>query len=473
MNETLRTIDGRPVLRMERWLAHPPAKVWRAITDPAHLSQWYPFQALELDLRLGGKIRFDDGQGMIMDAVITELDPPRAFAFSERAPAEMERESDDLVHFELRPDGAGCLLIFTHTFDDRPAAASYASGWHTCLDALELLLDGRPIEMPDVSAELHEAYFAAFGLAEGTAEQTADGWRVRFERQLMRQPIDKVWAALTNAALGGPKVGGRVPAGFTSDKIPAGAVTAVEPSRLLEYEWLSDGKPAGRVRWELSGGPGGARISLSQTGLSSPADQQPVALAAWREQIERFVKDLVGKPAADGLGTLSRTDDGRYALRFERRLAHPPEKVWRAITEWQHLRAWFPAIVEFDLRPGAELRFGATPEQQRRYGMSADQVTLGAVTQVDPPRLLEYSWGDEILRWELQADGAGGCRMVFTNIVDDRDTAVAAAAGWHAGLEVVAAQLDGRPLDWSAWDRAEQLSGDYTRSFGTAVGEMR
>lgn len=295
MNETLTTTAGRPVLRMERRLAHAPEKVWRAITEPAHLSQWYPFRATELDLRVGGTIHFDDGRGMTMEAVITELDAPRVFAFSERAPAEMQRESTDLVHFELRPDGAGCLLIFTHTFSDRPAAASYASGWHTCLDGLEMLLDGRPVEPPEMMAELHEAYVAAFGLAEGTAEQTADGWRVRFERQLMRQPIDKVWAALNGA--GTPAVGDRAPAAFTAGEIPAGAVTAAESPSLLEYEWLFEGQPAGRVRWELSNGPGGARITLSQAGPSDLADQAPIALAAWRAQIERFVKQLAGKPA--------------------------------------------------------------------------------------------------------------------------------------------------------------------------------
>ena len=35
MNATLDTVDGRPVLRMERRLAHPPEKVWRAIHEPA------------------------------------------------------------------------------------------------------------------------------------------------------------------------------------------------------------------------------------------------------------------------------------------------------------------------------------------------------------------------------------------------------------------------------------------------------
>ncbi|HEU5102380.1 MAG TPA: SRPBCC domain-containing protein [Roseiflexaceae bacterium] len=129
------------------------------------------------------------------------------------------------------------------------------------------------------------------------------------------------------------------------------------------------------------------------------------------------------------------------------------------------MRAWFPAVVELDLTLGAGLRFGSTPEQQRRFGIPADHASYGKITQSDPPHLLEYTWGDKILRWELRADGAGGCLLVFTNIFDDRDAAAPAAAGWHARLEVVEVQLDGREIDWSAWDRAEQLSDDYLRSF--------
>ncbi|GAA0974415.1 SRPBCC family protein [Acrocarpospora macrocephala] len=195
MNETLHTVDGRTVLRMERLLAHPVEKVWRAITDPAHLSQWYPFPAAELDLRPGGTIIFDDGAGTVLKAVITELDPPRVFAFSEHAPVSVPRESEDLVRFELRPEAAGCLLIFTHTFDDRYAAASYASGWQTCLVAMEFLLEGRPFTPPEGNfPELHEEYVTRFHLDEGT--RVPGG--VRFERQLT-VPITQAQAALEKA----------------------------------------------------------------------------------------------------------------------------------------------------------------------------------------------------------------------------------------------------------------------------------
>ncbi|MET8679730.1 SRPBCC family protein [Streptomyces sp. NPDC004647] len=296
MKETLTTVEGRPVLRIERRLSHPPEKVWRAITEPEHLSRWYPFTATELDLCLGGRIRFDDGRGTAMDAVVTELDPPRLFAFSTNAPAEMSRESADLVRFELSPEGAGCLLVFTQVFDDRYAAASYASGWQVCLDAMEAVVDGRPVEPGYPVAELHDAYFEKFGLDSGTVSETADGWLVRFERQLT-QPAEKVWTLLTGEESAGPEVGGPVPQSFTSAKVPAGAVTSVKAPALLEYEWRTGGHTGGRVRWELSSGTGhGARLVLTQTGPGGHRADRSTALAAWRKRIARLAEDLRGLP---------------------------------------------------------------------------------------------------------------------------------------------------------------------------------
>jgi uncharacterized protein YndB with AHSA1/START domain len=162
------------------------------------------------------------------------------------------------------------------------------------------------------------------------------------------------------------------------------------------------------------------------------------------------------------LGTLGVTDDGRFALRFERRFAHPRAKVWRAITEIDQLRAWFVEILdydrlEFELRPGARLTFVPKAEHE------AMGVGAGEVTRVDPPRLLEYTWDSETLRWELEADGDGACRLVFTNIFDDRDSAAPLGAGWHSGLDRLEALLDGREADPSAWDR---LRVDYEHALG-------
>ncbi|MEV6315003.1 SRPBCC family protein [Streptomyces sp. NPDC051776] len=298
MNETLTTADGRPVLRIERRLGHPPEKVWRAVTEPEHLSQWYPFRATRLELRLGGKIRFDDGAGTTLDAIVTELDPQRLFAFSTRAPAEMTRESDDLIRFELRPDGTGCLLVFTHIFDDRYAAASYASGWQVCLDALEAVVDERPVEPSYPVASMHDAYVEKFGLDSGVYSDTVDGWVVRFERQLT-QPADRVWALLARESGTEAGTGDPVPSAFTSDKVHAGAVTSVKEPELLEYAWESGGRTAGRVRWELKSGTGhGARLVLTQTGPGDLTAERHTALKAWKRRIARLAEDLRALPRA-------------------------------------------------------------------------------------------------------------------------------------------------------------------------------
>ncbi|MGH8869139.1 MAG: SRPBCC family protein [Actinomycetes bacterium] len=295
MNATLRTVDGRHELRLERTLAHPPEKVWRALTERDHLSVWFPFD-VDMQPEVGGGIRFiDPGGGPDTTGEVTEYAPPSVLAFS---------WGDNLLRFALEPDGSGSRLVFTHTQDDRAGTASFASGWHVCFDAMERVLDEKPVEMPRPSDALHERYLAEFGLAEGTAEATPEGWRVRFERQLTR-PAETVWATLqaapdaatsghrTNGDTPPPAVGDPVPPGFTDTTVGAGPVRAVEAPRLLEYDWQHDGRPAGRVRWELGAGTGhGARLVLTQTGPDDLAEARALALTAWREHVERLVDRL-------------------------------------------------------------------------------------------------------------------------------------------------------------------------------------
>ena len=240
MDPTLGThVDGRPALRLERHLRHPPETVWRAITEVGQLNAWYPIRALSIDLRVGGRIQFEG-----MHAVVTQLDPPKVFAFSEHAPPEMHRESDDLIHFALSPEGDGCLLVFTHVFDDRPAAASYASGWTVCLNALSALVSGEEIRIERPSDEHHEQLIRQFGLDQGSVERVGDGYQIRFERQLTR-PVEVVQAAIGDLA--------------------------ADPS----------------VHIELSAGTGhGARLELTVAGAAD-AD-----LDDWRQRIDDLVRRI-------------------------------------------------------------------------------------------------------------------------------------------------------------------------------------
>ena len=286
MEGTLHIVDGRNVVRFERRLAHRVEKVWRAVTEPTHLAQWFPAD-MDPDLAagVGGTVRFSfrNGEAPPSEGRIVELDPPRVFAFTWHG---------DMLRIELRPDGDGCVLVFTHTFDDRPAAASYASGWQTCLDGLASALAGAPAAPPpDWYPGLHERYAVAFDLTEGSVRETDGGFALRVERQLVR-PAEDVWNML--AGSGTPAPGGPVPAGFTIPLVEPGAVTVAEPPVVLEYGWADPSGAAGgsgRVRWQLSSGPGGARLVVTQHGPAAPGLPHQV-LSAWRERVQRFASGL-------------------------------------------------------------------------------------------------------------------------------------------------------------------------------------
>lgn len=284
MDSTLRTEDGRPVLRIRRFLPHPPQKVWRAVTDPAHLASWFP-ATVAMTPRMGETITFapdaaaPDGEG-----VVTELDEPRVFAFT---------WNNDAFRIELLPADDGCELVFTHTFDadDRVNAGSFAAGWNACLDALAAGLDGVPA--PGMSAETyaarHEEYHARFDLLRGTAEP---GGTVRIAR--LYPYHEGVWGRLAEGAT--PKPGDEPPLRLTNGYVPAGPVTAADDGeeRVLTYT-----SGAGQVRWQVRPVPQGTRVTITQTQVADPA----TALAAWHTHLEVFASHLRGKevcPWPDG-----------------------------------------------------------------------------------------------------------------------------------------------------------------------------
>ncbi|MBW4722045.1 SRPBCC family protein [Saccharothrix obliqua] len=278
----LLTVDGRSQLRIERRLAHPPEKVWSALTEPSHISKWYPFPVAELELKEGGKVSFDAGDGSTFEGVITEVDPPKVFAF---------REEEDLLRFEITPVDGGSRLVFSHTFDDRPAAASNASGWTDCLDALEQVVGGAEETAVDSDpVALHERLVKEFGLDQGEVKAGDDGWTVRYERQL-REPADRVWAELTGG--GEVAASGPVPAGFAHPGLSTGDVRSVEAAEHVEFDWLSDGVPAGTVRYEFRPGNGGARLTLVQRGENGSAALRDSELRAWRDHVEGLAAELL------------------------------------------------------------------------------------------------------------------------------------------------------------------------------------
>jgi uncharacterized protein YndB with AHSA1/START domain len=162
------------------------------------------------------------------------------------------------------------------------------------------------------------------------------------------------------------------------------------------------------------------------------------------------------------LGTLSAHGD-RWRLTFTRVLAHPPAKVWRAITEPDQVSRWFPADIEGERRAGAKLRFPFREDE----GPTTD----GEMLVYDEPRVLELRWNDEDLRFELEPEG-DGCRLTFINTFDDLGKAVRDAAGWHVCLVRLGALLGGvepSPDDLS-WKRYEQVYAGRFPPEAAAIG---
>jgi uncharacterized protein YndB with AHSA1/START domain len=132
------------------------------------------------------------------------------------------------------------------------------------------------------------------------------------------------------------------------------------------------------------------------------------------------------------------TAGGRWTLVFVRDLHHPPRKVWAALTEPAQLQQWAPFTASRDLSTMGDVTL-------TMIGGDASPDLPASVRRAEPPALLEYTWGNDVLRWELTATGSG-TRLTLRHTVDGREWVPKVAAGWHLCLVVAAHLLDGQPV---------------------------
>lgn len=138
------------------------------------------------------------------------------------------------------------------------------------------------------------------------------------------------------------------------------------------------------------------------------------------------------------LSEVSVLREQHWTLVFVRDLRHPVEKVWSALTDPAQLAEWAPFTADRDLAAVGEAKLAMIDGD--------DTVDLaGVVTEVDPPALLVYSWGADVLRWELEPTAAG-TRLTLRHTAVDRDMLPKMAAGWHLCLVVADRLLAGDPI---------------------------
>lgn len=144
--------------------------------------------------------------------------------------------------------------------------------------------------------------------------------------------------------------------------------------------------------------------------------------------------------------------NGRFALIVTRELRQSPSRVWNLLTDPEELREWAPFDAIFDLGvPGTTILSSA--------GGSHPVAQPSHVRRAEAPRRLEYTWGRDVLGWELAAAGAGTL-LTLRHTMVDRKQLSRAAAGWQICLDVAERYLEGRPIGRIVADEAKRFGWD-------------
>jgi hypothetical protein len=140
--------DGEKwTLILVRELRHAPEKVWQALTDPAHLREWAPFDADGSLDAVGATVNLTwVGTGRPQATTVTRADAPEVLEYGD-------------IRWELEAFGGGTHLTLWHNIDRRFISWGAAS-WHICFDVMDHLLCGTPI-----------------GRAVGPEAMKFDGWQ--------------------------------------------------------------------------------------------------------------------------------------------------------------------------------------------------------------------------------------------------------------------------------------------------------
>ena len=125
-------------LVLVRELRHSPEKVWQAITDPAHLREWAPFDADTSLGRVGTTAKLTTvgaSAPHVTETTVTRADAPKLLEY---------KWGGFDMRWQLEGVGGGTrLTLWTNIA--RPYISMGAAGWHICFDVLDHLLSGTPL----------------------------------------------------------------------------------------------------------------------------------------------------------------------------------------------------------------------------------------------------------------------------------------------------------------------------------------
>jgi uncharacterized protein YndB with AHSA1/START domain len=155
-------------------------------------------------------------------------------------------------------------------------------------------------------------------------------------------------------------------------------------------------------------------------------------------------------------------DGEMWTLTLVRELRYPPATVWQALTDPAQLSEWAPFDADRNLA-------NVGPVKLTTVGTPTPQVSETIIKRAEAPRVLEYNWGGQDLRWQLEPLGSG-TRLTLWHSIDRRYVSWG-AAGWHICFDVLERLLGAEPIgrivagdamkfDW------QRLNAEYAKQFG-------
>jgi uncharacterized protein YndB with AHSA1/START domain len=163
-------------------------------------------------------------------------------------------------------------------------------------------------------------------------------------------------------------------------------------------------------------------------------------------------------------GAEIRKDGEKWTLVLVRDLTHPPSKVWKALTEPEHLREWAPFDSDRNLGTVGTATLSTV-------GAPTPHVTETRVKRADVAKVLEFNWGGQDIRWELEPRPGGGTRLTLWHNIDRRFISMG-AAGWHICFDVLERFLSDQPIGRIVGPSAMKVDGwqrlhaEYAKQFG-------
>lgn len=155
-------------------------------------------------------------------------------------------------------------------------------------------------------------------------------------------------------------------------------------------------------------------------------------------------------------------------LKIERMLPGPVERIWAYLTHGELRRKWL-AAGEMRMTKGADFELVwrndelSDPPGIRPEGFSEEMRMTSTILDVDPPRRLVFSWGENgEVSFELEPMGKEVLLTVIHRRISDRKNMLLVGAGWHQHLDTLVEIASGRKARpfWEGWSR---LREEYDR----------